>query len=59
MPYFADDPRRWRDRAEHARRLAEELIDPAKQAMLGVAAAYERMAERADARANQSNQPPA
>jgi hypothetical protein len=48
MPFFVNDPRHWRERAKEARELAVALTDPdKKQAMLEIAQAYERMAERA------------
>jgi hypothetical protein len=48
MPFFVNDPKHWQQRAEETRILAETLIDPkARSQMLEVAAAYERMAERA------------
>lgn len=41
----------WRKRAQEARELAETIVDPeAKGAMLNVAANYERVAQRADAK---------
>jgi hypothetical protein len=44
-----DDPLIWIQRAEQARKLAEELADPgARKTMLAVAAAYEEMAKRAE-----------
>jgi hypothetical protein len=49
LPFFVNDPRHWRARAEESRALAETLTDPvARMNMLEVAAAYERMAERAE-----------
>jgi hypothetical protein len=51
MPFFVDDTRHWRERAVQARQLAEKIEDPVQQqAMLDIALAYDRMAERADAR---------
>jgi len=48
MPFFVNDPKHWQQRAEETRILAETLIDTkARSQMLEVAAAYERMAERA------------
>ena len=45
------DASHWRDRAEEARRMAKQIEDPsARDAMLQVAAGYERLAERASAR---------
>ena len=41
----------WRDRAEETRAVAEQLDDPeARRIMLEIAAGYERLAERAQAR---------
>jgi len=49
MPFFVNDPRHWHERAKEARALAETLTDSqARRQMLEVAAAYERMAERAE-----------
>jgi hypothetical protein len=48
---YADDPKRWRERAEEARMQAEQMhTDDAKRSLLQVAATYDRMAERAGAR---------
>ena len=45
------DPAYWRQRAEEAQRMAEQLSDPvARQAMRDIAAAYEQLAEIAEAR---------
>ncbi|HEX6842332.1 MAG TPA: hypothetical protein VF113_12410 [Stellaceae bacterium] len=45
------DVKHWRERAESARRMAEQITDPiARDAMLQVAAEYERLAERAATR---------
>lgn len=53
MPYFADDPEHWHARAKDARSLAKAIADPeAREKMLRVAEAYERMAARADERLN-------
>jgi hypothetical protein len=49
MPYSVNDPRQWRERAKEARALAETLRDSlARNQMLEIAAAYDRMAERAE-----------
>jgi hypothetical protein len=49
---FINDPEHWRQRAEEARRLAEQINDPAaKETMLRVAADYDRLATRAEERA--------
>jgi hypothetical protein len=46
------DPQRWRDRAEKARLLAQDMKDPeAREAMLRVAKDYDHLAERAEQRA--------
>jgi len=46
-----NDPKHWRDRAEQARTLADELTDPdAKRRMLRIAADYEELAKRAERR---------
>jgi hypothetical protein len=46
-----NDARHWRDRAEEARIHAEQMHDPdARGKMLGIAASYERIAERAEER---------
>jgi hypothetical protein len=47
-----NDPKHWRARAGEARRLAAEMQDEAsKQMMLGIAADYDGLAERAELRA--------
>jgi hypothetical protein len=46
-----NDPKHWRARAGEARQVAAEMPDEAsKQMMLGVAADYDRLAERAELR---------
>jgi hypothetical protein len=48
-----ENPEHWRKRAEEARALAEVIQDhPAKEAMLDIAAQYERQAALAKQRAN-------
>ena len=48
MTSFFNDPERWRNRAEKARSLADQMNDAAfKQMMLRIAADYDRLAERA------------
>jgi hypothetical protein len=48
---YVDNPERWRDRAEEARVLAERVRDEdTKRMLLAVAAGYQRMAQRAEAR---------
>lgn len=44
-----NDPEHWRDRAEEARRIAEEMADP-EAMMLGIADGYDRLAARAEKR---------
>jgi hypothetical protein len=55
MPsHIFDDPKHWRQRAEQARALAEQMSDPAsREMMLGIAKDYERLAERAEQRAQE------
>ncbi len=49
---FINDPEHWRQRAAEARQVAELITDPpSKEAMLRIAADYERLAERAAQRA--------
>jgi phage shock protein A len=48
MTHLLKDPAHWRERAEEARRLADELADPkARQTMLDIASSYDRLARRA------------
>jgi hypothetical protein len=48
VPFFVNDPTHWRQRAEESRALAATLTDSvARIQMLEVAAAYDRMADRA------------
>jgi hypothetical protein len=52
MTSVINDPEHWRDRAKEARTLADQMNDEAsKQAMLRIAADYERLAEIAAVRA--------
>jgi hypothetical protein len=47
LPPLPYDARHWRDRAEEARQLAENMRNrAARQAMLQVAASYDRLAKR-------------
>ena len=47
LPPLPYDARHWRDRAEEARLLAEQMSNPsAREAMLQVAESYERLAKR-------------
>jgi hypothetical protein len=49
---FINDPEHWRQRAEEARALADQMNDEAsRQTMLRIAADYDRLAERAALRA--------
>jgi hypothetical protein len=46
-----NDPAHWRQRAQEARSIADQLHDPAaKQAMLGVAQNYDQLATIAEKR---------
>jgi hypothetical protein len=58
MPSEAYDPAaRWRVLAEDARATAEEMTDPqARLILLTIARAYDRLAERAEARKVHKNQ---
>jgi hypothetical protein len=50
-PSPIDDPAQWRQKADEARRMADQLADPeSKQTMLEIAAAYEQLAKIAEAR---------
>jgi hypothetical protein len=44
----------WRQRAEEARRMADLIDVPSKEAMLRIAEEYENLAERAEQRAKRS-----
>jgi hypothetical protein len=51
LPPIVFDAKHWRARAEEARAMADHIIDAdARQAMQQVAAGYDRLAERAQAR---------
>jgi rubrerythrin len=57
MPSFADDPAHWRQRADEARALAEQITDrDARQMMLRIAEDYEKLAKRAEERLKSSPQ---
>ena len=46
-----NDPKHWRERAEEARAIADQLTDPdSKRRMLRVAKDYEELARRAEKR---------
>jgi hypothetical protein len=49
-----DRPEHWRQRAEEARRMADLIDVPSKEAMLRIAEEYENLAERAEQRAKRS-----
>jgi hypothetical protein len=52
-PHYINDPGHWLKRAAEARAMADQLSDlQAKAAMLRIAEDYERLAERAKARAS-------
>jgi hypothetical protein len=49
---FITDPEHWRKRAEETRTLANQMNDEtSRQTMVRIAAGYDRLAERAEARA--------
>jgi hypothetical protein len=49
MPLRFEDPTHWRERAEEARTLAQDMKQPeAKCQMLGIAESCDRLAERAE-----------
>ena len=51
MPLRFGSPKFWQKRAEEARVTAETMTDPeVRQAMLGIARSYEKLAKRAEAR---------
>lgn len=46
-----NDPKHWRDRAEEARAIADDITDPdSKRKMLRIADDYEELARRAEKR---------
>ena len=49
MPFRLDNPQHWRERAEEARILAEDMKQPeAKRQMLEIAESYDRIAARTE-----------
>jgi hypothetical protein len=51
MPTLLNDVTHWRNRAEEARTVADQLADPeAKRTMHGIADSYEKLARNAEAR---------
>ena len=59
MPELLTDPAHWRMRAQEARRMAEKLADPeAKAAKLEMAHKYDRLAARATAWLNKTEDIP-
>jgi len=49
--FLFDNPKHWRERAEEARSVADQLSDPeSKRMMLRIAEAYVRLAEHAERR---------
>ena len=51
MRAYSDNPELWRERAEQARTIAEEMSDAAsRRTMLLIAQNYEDMADRAEKR---------
>jgi hypothetical protein len=58
MPSDGDSPRRWRALAAEAFEVAKELTDPAaNRIMIAIAETYQRLAQRAEERAETSNNP--
>jgi hypothetical protein len=50
-PHIFNDPKHWRQRAEEARALAEQMPDiESKEAMLRIARDYERLGQQAEQR---------
>ena len=50
-PLPIDDPTHWRRRAEEARRMADQIDDPAdKKALIDIATAYEQLVARMEAK---------
>ena len=53
-----DDPDYWRKRAEEARAVAVQMLDPhTKAIMLSIAQDYQKLAERAEQRARATTPP--
>jgi hypothetical protein len=58
MPSDVDRPARWRALAAEALEVAKELTDPAaNRFMIAIAEAYQRLAQRAEERTEESNTP--
>jgi len=57
-PSFIHDPAHWRQRAEEARTIADQMADrEAKGMMLKIAEDYEKLAKRAEERVAKSTAP--
>jgi hypothetical protein len=51
MSDLLKDPKHWQERADEARRVASQLTDlDARKTMLGIAASYELLSQRAQLR---------
>jgi hypothetical protein len=52
---MSDDPDYWRNRADEARAIAVQMMDPhTKATMLAIAQDYEKLAKRAEQRAREA-----
>ena len=50
-PHRIDDPKQWRDKAEEARAMADQLTNPdSKRTMLEIALCYVQLAQLAEER---------